>query len=102
MQLLFLSFSNNPYIQGLIDFFMDQLWLLSVLIVLICAMLLTYGTNILHQQLRHKRIKSEYGWLFKIAAKSFYWPLIIFFWIEALTLAISFLTGNQENLLLPS
>lgn len=75
----------NPYFDKLTGFFKSQIWLLYVTIVMIIAIALTYGVHVVYQRLSHRWKKKEYL-IAKILMQAVYWPLLIFIWIEALSI----------------
>ena len=84
------------YLEKLISFFKSQAWFLYVLIVILIAVGLTYSIYIIHQKLRYRWNKKEYP-LLKTLMKALYWPLIIFIWIEAVSINSSIFIPYTNN-----
>lgn len=71
------------------SFFKKHAWLLYVLAVILIASGATYGAHILHQKLAHKWKRNEYL-ILKTLMQALYWPLVIFIWIEAVSISSDF------------
>ncbi|OJW69923.1 MAG: hypothetical protein BGO68_03455 [Candidatus Amoebophilus sp. 36-38] len=76
---------STYYFERLTNFFKSQIWLLYVVIVFVVAIALTYGVHVLYHQLSHRWRKKGH-FLAKILMKALYWPLLIFIWIEAISI----------------
>ncbi|ACE06089.1 hypothetical protein Aasi_0700 [Candidatus Amoebophilus asiaticus 5a2] len=77
---------DTHYVEEQFSFFKKHAWLLYVLAVLLIATGLTYGVHILYQKLSHKWKKNEYP-ILKTLMQALYWPLVIFIWIEAVSIS---------------
>jgi MscS family membrane protein len=77
------------YVEGQFSVLKQHAWLLYVLAVILVATGSTYGVHILHQKLTYKWKRNEYLML-KTLMQALYWPLVIFIWIEAVSISSNF------------
>jgi MscS family membrane protein len=87
---------STYYFEKLINFFKSQAWVLYAVIVIVAAIGLTYGAHVLYQHFSNKWRSKEYL-LAKILMKAIYWPVLIFIWIEAISINSKLFISHLDN-----
>jgi len=87
---------SSYYLEKLLNFFKSQAWLLYALLVVMIAIVLTYGIHLMNQRLIKKWQNKGYL-VVQVLTQAVYWPLIIFIWLEAISINSNVFIPNIEE-----
>jgi MscS family membrane protein len=87
------------YLENVLSFFQEQVWMFYTLLVLGIAMSLTYTVHLVYNKLNTSLRQGDH-FIILALLKAIYWPLTVFIWIEAIAVTSNFFIPYKDGSLL--